>query len=76
MSGVGGAVGPGGCGWRASQWRPRRPVGGYLAILGGRSAATVEARGRIPCSLAGWAAERPGGPCPDPFTRTAVEGFL
>lgn len=54
-------------------------VGGYLATLGGRSASTVDAYGRVLRQLAAWAAERPGGASgfrPELLTRTAVEGFL
>ena len=54
-------------------------VGGYLATLGGRSPATVDAYRRILGQLARWIAERPGGASglrPDLLTRTAVEGFL
>ncbi len=36
-------------------------VGGYLATLGGRSASTIDAYGRILRSLAGWVSESPGG---------------
>lgn len=54
-------------------------VGEYLKTLGGKSAATVEAYGRILGQLSAWVVERPGGA--DGFrlellTRTAVEGFL
>lgn len=58
---------------------PEDLVGEYLATLGGRSASTVEAYGRILRSLAGWVAERPGGSGgfrPDLFTRTALETYL
>ncbi len=58
---------------------PEDLVGEYLASLGGRSAATVDAYGRILRSLTGWVAERPGGIegfRPDLFTRTAVETYL
>lgn len=54
-------------------------VGEYLATLGGRSAATVEAYGRILRQLGVWISERPGGSDgfrPELLTRTAVEGFL
>lgn len=54
-------------------------VGEYLGTLGGRSAATVDAYGRILRQLAAWVAERPGGSAgfrPELLTRTAVEGFL
>ena len=54
-------------------------VGEYLATLGGRSAATVEAYGRVLRQIAAWMAERPGGSDgfqPELLTRTAVEGFL
>ncbi|MEJ7842919.1 MAG: tyrosine-type recombinase/integrase [Rubrobacter sp.] len=54
-------------------------VGEYLATLGGRSAATVDAYGRILGQLCAWVAERPGGSDgfrPEFLTRTAVEGFL
>jgi site-specific recombinase XerC len=54
-------------------------IGEYLATLGGRSAATVDAYGRILRQLAAWVAERPGGASgfrPELLTRTAVEGFL
>ncbi len=51
----------------------------YLATLGGRSSATVEAYGRILRQLAAWIAERPGGSDgfrPELLTRIAVEGFI
>ncbi len=54
-------------------------VGEYLATLGGRSPATVDAYGRILRQFATWVAERPGGASgfrPELLTRTAVEGFL
>ncbi|MDP9485840.1 MAG: tyrosine-type recombinase/integrase [Actinomycetota bacterium] len=54
-------------------------VGEYLATLGGRSSATVDAYRRILGQLARWVAERPGGASslrPELLTRTAVEGFL
>jgi site-specific recombinase XerD len=54
-------------------------VGEYLATLGGRSASTVDAYGRILRQLATWVTERPGGASgfrPELLTRTAVEGFL
>ncbi|MBA2534933.1 MAG: tyrosine-type recombinase/integrase [Rubrobacter sp.] len=55
------------------------PVGEYLATLGGRASATVEAYGRVLGQLSAWVAERPGGSDgfrPELLTRTAVEGFL
>ncbi len=58
---------------------PEDLVGEYLATLGGRSASTVDAYGRILRSLAGWVAERPGGAGgfhPELLTRTAVESYL
>lgn len=58
---------------------PTDLVGVYLATLGGRSAATVEAYGRILGQLSAWIGERPGGSDgfrPELLTRTAVEGFL
>jgi site-specific recombinase XerD len=54
-------------------------VGEYLLTLGGRSAATVEAYGRVLRQLATWVAERPGGAGnfrPELLTRTAVETYL
>jgi site-specific recombinase XerD len=54
-------------------------VGEYLSTLGGRSAATVDAYGRILRRLAAWVSERPAGAAgfrPELLTRTAVEGFL
>lgn len=54
-------------------------VGEYLATLGGRSASTVDAYGRILRQLAAWVAQRPGGASgfrPELLTRTAVEEFL
>jgi hypothetical protein len=36
-------------------------VGEYLATLGGRSASTVDAYGRILWQVAAWVAQRPGG---------------
>lgn len=62
-----------------SEGGPRNLVGEYLATLGGRSASTVDAYGRILRSLAGWVSERPGGSGgfrPELFTRTAVETYL
>ncbi len=55
------------------------PVGEYLATLGGKSTATVDAYGRILRQLAAWVAQRPGGSDgfrPELLTRTAVEGYL
>jgi site-specific recombinase XerC len=54
-------------------------VGEYLGTLGGRSASTVDAYGRILRRLAAWVEGRPGGAAgfrPELLTRTAVEGFL
>ncbi len=54
-------------------------VGRYRATLGGRSASTVDAYGRILGQLVAWVAQRPGGDSgfrPELLTRTAVEGFL
>ena len=54
-------------------------MGEYLETLGGRSASTVDAYGRILRSLAGWVAERLGGAGgfrPELLTRTAVETHL
>ncbi len=54
-------------------------VGEYLATLGGRSASTLDAYGRLLGRLTAWVAERPGGASgfrPELLTRTAVEGFL
>src|SRR3712207_6767680 len=51
----------------------------YLSSLGGRSASTVGAYGRILRSLAGWVAERPGGSDgfrPELLTRTALETYI
>lgn len=51
----------------------------YLATIGGRSAATVEAYGRILRQLTSWVARRPGGGGefrPELLTRTAVETYL
>ncbi len=62
-----------------SEGGPDDLVGEYLATLGGRSASTVDAYGRILRSLAGWVSERPGGSGgfrPDLLTRTAVETYL
>lgn len=62
-----------------SESGPEDLVGEYLATLGGRSASTVDAYGRILRSLAGWVSERPGGSGdfrPELLTRTAVEGYL
>ena len=58
---------------------PEDLLGEYLATLGGRSASTVDAYGRILRRLAAWVAQRPGGASgfrPELLTRTAVEGFL
>ena len=54
-------------------------VGEYLATLGGKSTATVDAYGRILRQLSTWVAERPGGADgfrPELLSKTAVEGFL
>lgn len=54
-------------------------MGEYLGTLGGRSAFTVDAYGRILRSLAGWVSERPGGSegfRPELFTRTALKTYL
>lgn len=51
----------------------------YLGTLGGRSASTVDAYGRVLRSLAGWVSERPGGSGgfqPELLTRTALETYL
>jgi site-specific recombinase XerD len=58
---------------------PEDLVGEYLATLGGRSASTVDAYGRVLRSLAGWVSERPGGVGrfrPELLTRTAMETYL
>ncbi len=58
---------------------PEGLVGEYLATLGGRSASTVDAYGRILRSLVGWVSERPGGSGgfrPELLTRTALETYL
>jgi hypothetical protein len=61
-----------------SRGGPEDLVGEYLATLGDRSVATVEAYERILRSLAGRVSERPGGSAvfrPELLTRTAVEGY-
>lgn len=54
-------------------------VAEYLGSLGGKSASTVEAYGRILSRLAAWIAQRPGGGGrfrAELLTRTAVETYL
>lgn len=51
----------------------------YLATIGGRSPATVEAYGQILRQITSWVANRPGGGGsfrPELLTRTAVETYL
>ncbi len=62
-----------------SEGGPGDLVDEYLATLEGRSAATVDAYGRILRSLAGWVAERLGGSegfRPELLTRTALQTYL
>jgi site-specific recombinase XerD len=54
-------------------------IGEYLATLGGRSASTMEAYGRILRQVAAWVAGRPGGAGrfrPALPTKTALESYL